>query len=106
MDERLLQKDILRDSEAAGLTGGPPEEERASGTVLPVVGIGASAGGLEVFRLLLADLPADTGLAIVFVQHLDANHHSLLNGILAEPPPCRSVRWPMACRWKPTMYTS
>ncbi len=51
--------------------------------VLPVVGIGASAGGLEVFKLLLAELPADTGFAIVFIQHLDPKHHSMLAEILA-----------------------
>ena len=48
-----------------------------------MAGIGASAGGLEVFKLLLADLPADTGLAIVFIQHLDPKHHSMLAEILA-----------------------
>jgi two-component system, chemotaxis family, CheB/CheR fusion protein len=49
----------------------------------PVVGIGASAGGLEVFKLLLRHLPADTGLAFVFVQHLDPKHHSNLSDILS-----------------------
>jgi signal transduction histidine kinase/ActR/RegA family two-component response regulator len=83
MDEKLVPKGILPDSEAAGLTEELPGEERASGTVLSVVCIGASAGGLEVFRRLLADLPADTGFAIVFVQHLDPNHHSMLPEILA-----------------------
>jgi two-component system CheB/CheR fusion protein len=48
-----------------------------------VTGIGASAGGLEVFKLLLADLPADTGFAFVFVQHLDPKHRSMLSEILA-----------------------
>ena len=52
-------------------------------TIIPVAGIGGSAGGLEVFKHLLADLPADTGMAIVFVQHLDPKHHSLLSEILA-----------------------
>ncbi len=50
---------------------------------VPVVGIGASAGGLEVFKHLLGDLPADTGFAIVFIQHLDPNHRSMLTDILA-----------------------
>src|SRR5260370_24011648 len=59
-----------------------PEPVKGS-TTIPVVGIGGSAGGLEVFKYLLADLPADTGLAIVFVQHLDPKHHSLLTEILA-----------------------
>jgi hypothetical protein len=35
------------------------------------VGIGASAGGLEAFTQLLRALPPDTGMAFVFVQHLD-----------------------------------
>ena len=50
---------------------------------ISVAGIGASAGGLEAFKLLLAHLPAKTGLAFVFVQHLDPKHHSNLTEILA-----------------------
>jgi two-component system CheB/CheR fusion protein len=60
----------------------PPSDARPRAAI-PVAGIGASAGGLEVFKLLLADLPADTGLAIVFVQHLDPQHHSVLAEILS-----------------------
>src|SRR5271156_3259457 len=37
----------------------------------PVVGIGASAGGLEAFKQLLENLPANTGMAFVLIQHLD-----------------------------------
>lgn len=53
----------------------------------PVAGIGASAGGLEAFKLLLRHLPPDTGLAFVFVQHLDPKHHSNLAEILAKGSP-------------------
>src|SRR5271170_7596038 len=49
---------------------------------ISVVGIGASAGGLEALKPLLARLPADTGLAFVFVQHLDPKHRSDLTEIL------------------------
>ena len=59
-----------------------PEPAAKGITSIPVAGIGGSAGGLEVFKHLLADLPADTGLGIVFVQHLDPKHHSLLREIL------------------------
>jgi two-component system CheB/CheR fusion protein len=62
----------------------PPDPGVRRRAVIPVAGIGASAGGLEVFKLLLADLPADTGLAIVFVQHLDPQRRSMLAGILAQ----------------------
>jgi two-component system CheB/CheR fusion protein len=47
-----------------------------------IVGIGASAGGLEAFTRLLRHLPSDTGYAFVFVQHLDASHPSSLSEIL------------------------
>jgi hypothetical protein len=49
-----------------------------------VVGIGASAGGLEAFRLLLKSLPPDTGLAFVLVQHLDPGHESMLTSLLSK----------------------
>src|SRR6185369_16674089 len=47
-----------------------------------VVGVGASAGGLEEFTQLLAALPENTGMAFVLVQHLDPNHQSNLSDIL------------------------
>ena len=48
-----------------------------------VVGIGASAGGLESFKALLSSMPIDTGLAFVLVQHLAPHHESLTSLILA-----------------------
>jgi two-component system, chemotaxis family, CheB/CheR fusion protein len=53
----------------------------------PVVGIGASAGGLEAFTQLLNHLPADTGMAFVLIQHLDPKQKSLLREILARATP-------------------
>lgn len=50
----------------------------------PIVGIGASAGGLEAFRRLLGALPKDTGMAYVLVQHLDPSHDSILAELLSE----------------------
>jgi two-component system, chemotaxis family, CheB/CheR fusion protein len=49
----------------------------------PIVGIGASAGGLEAFRRLLGALPIDTGMAYVLVQHLDPRHESVLAELLS-----------------------
>ena len=49
----------------------------------PIVGVAASAGGLEAFTQLLSHLPTDTGMAFVLIQHLDPNHESLLTEILA-----------------------
>jgi len=50
----------------------------------PIVGIGASAGGLEAFTELLRNLPVDTGMAFVLVQHLDPVHASALTQILSK----------------------
>jgi two-component system CheB/CheR fusion protein len=50
----------------------------------PIVGIGASAGGLEAFRQVLGALPADSGMAYVLVQHLDPRHESILAELLSQ----------------------
>src|SRR5262252_10079714 len=59
----------------------------AQNRTFPVVGIGASAGGLEAFRQLLEHLPADTGMAFVLVQHLDPTHESILTELLSKSTP-------------------
>ena len=48
-----------------------------------VVGVGASAGGLEALSDLLANLPEKTGMAVVVVQHLDPQHESKLSNLLS-----------------------
>ncbi len=53
-------------------------------SVVGAVGIGASAGGLQVCTALVATLPVDSGMAFVLVQHLDPNHDSLLVELLAD----------------------
>src|SRR4051812_17227937 len=50
----------------------------------PVVGIGASAGGFEAFSQFLKYLPEDTGMAFVFIQHLDPAHKSMLAELLSK----------------------
>jgi two-component system CheB/CheR fusion protein len=53
-------------------------------TPFPVVGIGASAGGLDAFRQLLGALPPDVGMAYVLVQHLHPKHDSILAALLSK----------------------
>jgi PAS domain S-box-containing protein len=57
-----------------------PEKPKPS---LPIVGVGASAGGLKAFESFLAALPRDFDFALVFVQHLSAKHRSMLPDLLA-----------------------
>ncbi|MFA5376255.1 MAG: chemotaxis protein CheB [Dehalococcoidia bacterium] len=48
----------------------------------PIIGIGASAGGLEAFELFFKTMPVDSGMAFVLVPHLDPGHASMLSDIL------------------------
>jgi two-component system CheB/CheR fusion protein len=48
----------------------------------PIVGVGASAGGLDAFSTLLRHLPLNTGMGFVLVQHLDPEHESALTQLL------------------------
>jgi two-component system CheB/CheR fusion protein len=70
------------------------DEPRLDQDCIPVVGIGASAGGLEAVMQLLRTLPGNTGMAFVFVQHLDPSHESKLAEILgrAASIPVREIQ--------------
>jgi two-component system CheB/CheR fusion protein len=57
----------------------PPKDS----SFFPIVGIGASAGGLDACRSFLNALPADCGMAFILVQHLDPNHESMMVDLLA-----------------------
>ncbi|HSN48611.1 MAG TPA: chemotaxis protein CheB [Flavobacterium sp.] len=48
----------------------------------PIVGIGASAGGLETLEQFFAKMPEQTGMAFVIVQHLDPNHIGMMPELL------------------------
>jgi two-component system CheB/CheR fusion protein len=68
------------------LPGPPP--------AFPIIGLGASAGGLEALELFLKHVPEDSGMAIVIVQHLDPNHKGMLVELLQRTTrmPVRQVR--------------
>ncbi len=72
-----------------------PEEAEAESSRWPeyIVGIGASAGGLEALEQLFEKMPSQTGLAFVVVQHLSPDFKSLTDVLLARrtPIPIRSV---------------
>jgi len=53
-----------------------------SKNLFPVVGIGASAGGLEAFKKLIKAIPEHSGIAYILVQHLHPDHSSSLPSIL------------------------
>src|SRR6185437_4909977 len=49
-----------------------------------VVGIGASAGGLDAFKTFFMNMPSDSGLAFVLVQHLSPDHKSMLADLVGK----------------------
>ncbi len=75
MQEAKIAHRPARESRPGRLAATPPP--------FPIVGIGASAGGLEAFRQLLGALPTDAGMAYVLVQHLDPRHESILAELLS-----------------------
>ena len=63
----------------------PADEAQEHEPGFPIVGIGASAGGLAAFEAFFANMPADTesGMAFVLVQHLDPGHKSILTELVS-----------------------
>jgi two-component system CheB/CheR fusion protein len=58
----------------------------------PIVGVGASAGGLEAFELFFKNLPKDNGMAFVIIQHLDPNYKGVLPELLQRITPMKVIQ--------------
>jgi two-component system CheB/CheR fusion protein len=58
-------------------------EQNKTNKILPVVGIGVSAGGLDALKNFFEAVPSDTGAAFVVIQHLDPDHKSILADLLS-----------------------
>jgi len=69
----------------------PKADDAASLRSFPIVGIGASAGGLEAMELFFKNVPPGCGLAFVVVQHLDPTRKGMLSELLQ-----RSTSMPVA----------
>ena len=62
----------------------PVESGNSPAMDFPIVGIGASAGGLKAFEAFFSNMPADAdpGMAFVLVQHLAPDHKSILTDLI------------------------
>jgi two-component system, chemotaxis family, CheB/CheR fusion protein len=56
--------------------------KQTSANLFPVVGVGASAGGLDAFKRLIKAIPENSGIAFILVQHLEPSHESILSELL------------------------
>ncbi len=61
-----------------------------AGAAFPIVGIGASAGGLEALEQFLGHVPAGSGMAFVIIQHLDPTHKGIMPALLQR---ATGMRW-------------
>ena len=73
----------LPPARSAAVFAAPPETGQVAGG-FPIVGIGASAGGLAAFEAFFSGMPAETdpGMAFVLVQHLAPDHKSILSDLI------------------------
>ena len=74
------KKAKITKKKAARASASPPKESEQ----FPIVGVGASAGGLEAFEQLLAPMSLTTGMAFVLVPHLAPKHESMLTELLSK----------------------
>jgi two-component system CheB/CheR fusion protein len=88
-----------RNSKGAVRPAAPPQDLLAAAAerepalpAFPIVGVGASAGGFEAFTQLLSELPADTPVAFVLVQHLAPDQDSSLAELLGRATALPVVR--------------
>jgi two-component system CheB/CheR fusion protein len=82
-----------------------PERDNVSPSHLdfPVVGIGASAGGLQAIKLFFEHMPQDTGMAFVIILHLSPDHQSIADKIIQNRRECQCCRSRSQCRSKKTV---
>ena len=57
----------------------------------PIVGIGASAGGVQAPDTFFAHMPSGCRMAFVIVQHLDPHHNSMMDSLLAKETPLQVI---------------
>ncbi len=67
----------------------------------PIVGLGASAGGLEALETFFLNMPPDSGIGFVIIQHLSPRHKSIMRSILAKDTPMKVVEIKDGMKIKP-----
>jgi two-component system CheB/CheR fusion protein len=107
---------------ADGLTSSRIKTENSIHTInFPIIGVGASAGGLEALEQFFSHMPKDNGMAFVVIQHLDPTHIGIMPELLQRITPMKVYQasdnlklkpncgcplifsfahWPMTCRKK------
>ena len=69
-----------------------PEKKKSASAGFPIVGIGASAGGLEALEQFFSKMPEDCGMAFVVIQHLDPTHKGIMPELLQRITPMKVLQ--------------
>ena len=75
-----MRKTRIKESAPIDFPEDKPEAQKVK--VFPIVGIGASAGGLEALEQFFSNMPINSGMAFVVIQHLDPTHKGLLTELI------------------------
>lgn len=79
-------------NEVPQMPSGEKKSVERKKTDLPIVGIGASAGGLEALEQFFANMPTDTGMSFVIIQHLDPNREGIMPQLLQRFTPMKVLQ--------------
>jgi two-component system CheB/CheR fusion protein len=77
-----MKKPITEKKTALRTVSKPAKQRTSTSLSFPIVGIGASAGGLEALEQFFTNMPKDSGMAFVVIQHLDPDHTGILHELL------------------------
>ncbi|MBD3307090.1 chemotaxis protein CheB, partial [candidate division KSB3 bacterium] len=79
--EETAQQEQPASGDAASTTAGSPSSSEET-LGFPIIGVGASAGGLDALKGLFTKMPDDIDMAFVVIQHLDPSHKSMMGDLL------------------------
>ncbi|CAM3066023.1 chemotaxis protein CheB [Flavobacterium frigoris] len=80
--KKIENKQILQEEEAISKTAKTKTMDKDGRSDFPIIGIGASAGGLEAMEVFFKNMPQNPGMAFVVIQHLDPTHVGILPELL------------------------
>lgn len=80
--EEGKQEELQLDEPTKGKSS-KKKEKNENGASFPVVGVGASAGGLEALQEFFDNMPKEPGAAFVVVQHLSPDYKSFMSELLS-----------------------
>jgi two-component system, chemotaxis family, CheB/CheR fusion protein len=87
-----MKKPIAQKKEEIKTVSKPAKRKDSTSLSFPIVGIGASAGGLEALEQFFSNVPIECGMAFVIIQHLDPNHVGIMPELLQRSTPMKVVQ--------------